>query len=73
MIATISPRRCAKTEQPGASQELLDKVEIDDHWSAQMSSSFQSQRRDTSYCPEGNSICSGRQWTRANATESVQG
>lgn len=50
---------CTQQDNP----VLLRKVKINDHWSAQISSSFQSQparssdtRCDTSHCPEGNSI-----------------
>lgn len=64
MIATLSPH---KTEQSCSSQERLSKIEINDCWSAWISSSFQRQSAcssdttcNTSYCPEGNSICKAR-------------
>lgn len=61
MMATISKH---KTEKSCASQARLSKIEINDQWSAKITSSFQSQpacssdaRCNTSYCPKGNSIC----------------
>lgn len=72
-MATISLLR---TEKSCASQERLSKTEINDQWSAQISSSLQSQpacssdkRRNTSYCPEGNSICKA---TRENVSHQTK-
>ena len=65
-----------KTEESCASQERLSKIEINDQWSAQISSSSQSQsacssdtRCNTSYCPEGNSICKGSRGNGAHQTK----